>query len=63
MAKKLSRRMKAALEKVEEKAYEPIEALKLLKETATAKFDETAEVHIRLGIDYRNFPQRYGAKR
>jgi len=51
MAKKLSRRMKAALEKVEEKAYEPIEALKLLKETATAKFDETAEVHIRLGID------------
>ncbi|MGF1489639.1 MAG: 50S ribosomal protein L1 [Prochloraceae cyanobacterium] len=51
MAKKISRRMKAALEKVEQKAYEPIEALKLLKETATAKFDETAETHIRLGID------------
>jgi len=51
MAKKISRRMKAALEKVEQKEYEPIEALKLLKETATAKFDETAETHIRLGID------------
>jgi len=51
MAKKFSRRMQAALAKVEDKAYEPIEALKLLKETATAKFDETAEAHIRLGID------------
>lgn len=51
MVKKLSRRMRALLEKLEDKAYEPIEALKLLKETATAKFDETAETHIRLGID------------
>jgi large subunit ribosomal protein L1 len=52
MPKKLSRRMKEALAKLEEdKAYEPSEALKLLKETATAKFDETAEAHIRLGID------------
>ncbi len=51
MAKKVSRRMKEALAKVEERAYEPLEALKLLKETATAKFDESAEAHIRLGID------------
>ncbi|MGK7938384.1 MAG: 50S ribosomal protein L1 [Xenococcaceae cyanobacterium] len=52
MAKKLSRRMREALAKIEEdKNYEPIEALKLLKETATAKFNETAEAHIRLGID------------
>ncbi len=51
MTKKLSRRMREALAKIEDKAYEPIEALKLLKETATAKFDETAEAHIRLGID------------
>jgi large subunit ribosomal protein L1 len=51
MAKKVSRRMREALAKIEDKAYEPIEALKLLKETATAKFDETAEAHIRLGID------------
>lgn len=50
--KKLSRRFREALAKVDkEKAYEPLEALKLLKETATAKFTETAEAHIRLGID------------
>lgn len=51
MAKKFSRRMQALLEKVEDKDYEPIEALNLLKETATAKFPEAAEAHIRLGID------------
>ncbi len=44
--------MREALAKVEEdKNYEPLEALNLLKETATAKFNETAEAHIRLGID------------
>jgi large subunit ribosomal protein L1 len=51
MSKKISRRFKEALLKVEQKPYEPLEALKLLKETATAKFDESAEAHIRLGID------------
>jgi large subunit ribosomal protein L1 len=51
MSKKVSRRFKEALAKVETKAYQPLEALQLLKETATAKFDESAEVHIRLGID------------
>ncbi len=52
MPKKQSRRMRELLQKVEEdKAYQPLEALQLLKETATAKFDETAEVHIKLGID------------
>jgi large subunit ribosomal protein L1 len=51
MAKKISRRLQDAMAKVEERPYEPIEALTLLKETATAKFDESAEAHIRLGID------------
>jgi large subunit ribosomal protein L1 len=51
MTQKISRRLKEAMAKVEDRAYEPLEALKLLKETATAKFDETAEAHIRLGID------------
>lgn len=51
MAKKLSKRMREALAKVEERPHEPLEALNLLKETATAKFDETAEAHVRLGID------------
>ncbi|MEQ8755035.1 MAG: 50S ribosomal protein L1 [Coleofasciculus sp. G1-WW12-02] len=51
MPKKLSRRLQELQGKVEERPYEPIEALKLLKETATAKFPESAEAHIRLGID------------
>jgi large subunit ribosomal protein L1 len=51
MSKKVSRRYKEAASKVETKAYQPLDALQLLKETATAKFDESAEVHIRLGID------------
>lgn len=51
MAKKVSRRMQELLKKVEDRPYEPLEALTLLKETATAKFPESAEAHIRLGID------------
>jgi large subunit ribosomal protein L1 len=51
MAKKLSRRLQELHQKVEERPYEPLEALQLLKETATAKFSESAEAHIRLGID------------
>jgi len=52
MAKKPSRRMRELIAKVEEdRVYQPLEALQLLKETATAKFDETAEAHIKLGID------------
>ncbi|MGB7085851.1 MAG: 50S ribosomal protein L1 [Phormidesmis sp.] len=52
MATKLSKRMKALYEKVDsDKDYQPVEAIALLKETATAKFTETAEAHIRLGID------------
>ncbi|MCT7951663.1 50S ribosomal protein L1 [Ancylothrix sp. C2] len=51
MAKKVSRRLKELLRKVEERPYAPLEAINLLKETATAKFVETAEAHIRLGID------------
>ncbi|MGP0128367.1 MAG: 50S ribosomal protein L1 [cyanobacterium endosymbiont of Rhopalodia musculus] len=52
MAKRLSKRFKEALAKVDEdKLYEPLEALQLLKKTATAKFNESAEAHIRLGID------------
>ncbi len=51
MVRKLSKRTKDLRAKVEDKAYTPIEALQLLKETATAKFAESAEAHIRLGID------------
>lgn len=51
MVKRISRRLRALQEKVEDRPYTPIEALTLLKETATAKFPESAEAHIRLGID------------
>lgn len=51
MARKLSRRLQELQRKVEDRAYAPLEALQLLKETATAKFPESAEAHIRLGID------------
>ena len=51
MAKKLSKRMTELKKLVEEKAYAPTEGLALLKKTATAKFEESAEAHIRLGID------------
>ncbi|MGI8934355.1 50S ribosomal protein L1 [Leptolyngbya sp. BC1307] len=49
---KISRRMRALYEKVDsEQTYQPLEAVALLKDTATAKFTESAEAHIRLGID------------
>ena len=51
MVKKRSRRLEQLDKKVEDRLYEPLEALNLLKETATAKFPESAEAHIRLGID------------
>jgi large subunit ribosomal protein L1 len=51
MVKKVSRRLRELQQKVEDRPYEPLEALNLLKETATAKFPESAEAHIRLGID------------
>lgn len=51
MPKKVSKRLRELRKKVEERPYEPLDALKLLKETATAKFPESAEAHIRLGID------------
>jgi len=35
-------------------AYEPADAIALAKKTATAKFDETIEVHIRTGCDGRH---------
>ncbi len=40
------------------KQYEPAEALALAKKTATAKFDETIEVHIKTGCDGRHAEQQ-----
>ena len=38
--------------------YEPEEAVKLVKQAATAKFDETIEAHIRTGCDGRHADQQ-----
>ena len=38
--------------------YEPAEAVALVKKTATAKFDETVEVHIKTGCDGRHAEQQ-----
>ncbi len=37
-----------------DQAYPPAEAIALIKETASAKFDETVELHIRLGVNVRH---------
>ena len=51
MTRKLSKRTRELQSKVEDRVYAPLEAIQLLKETATAKFAESAEAHVRLGID------------
>ena len=38
--------------------YDPADAIALVKKTATAKFDETVEVHIRTGCDGRHAEQQ-----
>ena len=39
-------------------AYEPAEAIALVKKAAVAKFDETVEIHIRTGCDGRHADQQ-----
>ena len=58
MAKK-SKKQQEALKSVDRtKAYDVKEALELVKENATAKFDETVEVAFRLGIDPKKADQQ-----
>ena len=40
------------------KQYEVEEAVSLVKKTAVAKFDETVEAHLRLGVDGRHADQQ-----
>jgi len=55
---KLSRRVRAYKEKVETgKQYPLEEAVDLLKEFATAKFNETVEVSVKLGVDAKKSDQ------
>jgi large subunit ribosomal protein L1 len=48
---KISKRFSGLLKTVEDRIYSPLDALELVKQNATAKFDETLEAHARLGID------------
>ena len=58
MAKK-SKKYVEALGKIDRtKLYESKEALTLVSEIATAKFDETVEAHIKLGVDSRHADQQ-----
>jgi len=55
---KLAKRVRATREGIDrDKLYPLAEALKLVKERATAKFDETVEVALNLGVDPRHADQ------
>jgi large subunit ribosomal protein L1 len=49
------KRYRQQYEKVQrDRTYPPAEAISLIKETASAKFDETVEVHVLLGVNVRH---------
>jgi large subunit ribosomal protein L1 len=50
------RNARAAIDR--ERLYSPFEAIKALKEMQTAKFDETVEVHFKLGLNVRHAEQQ-----
>jgi large subunit ribosomal protein L1 len=53
------KRYRSAREQIDrEKAYSPLEAVRMLKGFGTAKFDETVEAHFRLGLNVRHADQQ-----
>jgi len=53
------KRYRQALANVDrERAYSPLEAIKLLKDQEGAKFDETVEVHMNMGLNVRHAEQQ-----
>ncbi len=57
MAKKGKRLLQAREDVDQGKAYDVAEAVKMLKERATARFDETVEIALNLGVDPRHADQ------
>ena len=59
MPAKHSKRFRAAVDELEdERFYTPAEAVDLVKKTASAKFDETVEIHLRTNADPRHADQQ-----
>ncbi len=58
MPKRGRKYQEAAAKFDRDKLYSRVEAVKLLKETVTTKFDPTVEVHFRLGVDPRHADQQ-----
>jgi large subunit ribosomal protein L1 len=58
MAKKGKRYAEAAKQIESSKLYDVEEAISLLKNVAKAKFDETVEVHMKMGVDGRHADQQ-----
>src|SRR6201991_3316530 len=57
MARKPGKQYQAALKQVESKEYQLEDAVPLIKKVKFAKFDETVEVHMRLGVDPKHADQ------
>lgn len=56
---KIGKRYKEALGQMElNKTYDPDDAIELIKKIASAKFDETVEVAVRLGVDPKKADQQ-----
>src|SRR5271170_830078 len=57
MARKLGKQYQAARKQVEAKEYQLEEAVPLIQKIKFAKFDETVEIHMRLGVDPKHADQ------
>jgi len=56
---KLTKRFREAIKQVDlDKTYDPSEAISLVKQISSAKFDETVEVAVRLGVDPKKADQQ-----
>ena len=56
--RKKSKRYREVASKVDTRLYDPKEAMTIIKECTTAKFDESVELHFNLGIDPRHAEQQ-----
>ena len=59
MSRKKGKRYLEAMKKVDrQKLYEPVEALELVKDLASAKFDESVELAVKLGVNPKHADQQ-----